>query len=84
MKIHPIKAEPTEAERQPTPPPPTLFHSFLIKAELSEHVFVKDPNVKFHENSSYGSRTDRKTGRHNAANSHSSQLCDKMTQLNGT
>ena len=35
------------------------YFQILIKAEFSQHVFMKVPNVQLHENPPYGSRTDR-------------------------
>ena len=35
---------------------PVIFYHILMELEFSEHIFEKFSNIKFHENSSVGSR----------------------------
>jgi hypothetical protein len=51
----------------------------LIKRELSQQVFEKSVHIKFHETSSMTTdgRTDRKTDRHDKANSRFSKLLER-------
>ena len=54
-----------------------LFFQILMKIKFSRHIFEKYPNIKFHEDLSSRTRViqcGRRTGRHNEANSRSSQL----------
>ena len=58
-----------------------LFLSDLMKLEFSRHIFEKYSNIKFHENPTSGSRVvpqgqlDRRTDKHDEANSRFSQFC---------
>ena len=57
----------------------------LMELEFSQHIFEKDSNIKFHENSSSGSRvvawrqtdgrTDLQTDRYDEVNSRFLQFC---------
>jgi len=57
------------------------FHScyVLMKLEFSWQIFEKFSNMKFHENPFSGSRVVPcgRTGRHDVANSHFSQFCER-------
>jgi hypothetical protein len=54
----------------------------LMKLKFSRQIFEKYPNVIFHENNPSGNRvvpcgrTERRTDRHDEANSRSSQFCE--------
>ena len=60
-----------------------FFCQILIKLEFSIQIFEEDSNLKFHENPSCGSRavlcgqTDGRTDRHDEANCHFSQFCER-------
>jgi hypothetical protein len=57
---------------------------FLMKHELSQHIFKKYSNIECHENPSSGSRvvaceqTDKQIDRHDKANGHILQFCDHL------
>ena len=58
----------------------TLYScSILMKLEISQQIFIKTSNVKFHENPSSGCRVVPcgRTDRHNEANSRFSQFYEK-------
>jgi len=57
-----------------------LVCQIFVKLVFSRHIFEKFPNIKFHENPCSGMRffdEDRRTDRHNEANSRSSQFCER-------
>ena len=61
-----------------------------MKLEFSRQIFEKYSNIKFHENPSSGSRvvpygrTDRRTNKHDEANSHYSQFFETPKNLHKT
>ena len=70
------------------------FFQVLLNLEFSQHVFERQSNIKFNENSSSGSRdvacgrTDGQTygwtDRHDEANNHFCQFCESAYKLRHT
>jgi hypothetical protein len=54
----------------------------LMKFEFPSQIFENSSNIKFHENPSSGSRTVPcgRTDRHDEANSHFSQFCERALE----